>query len=78
MSGSWEIVHPDANYHYSSIKWQTGTGFQSGKFQVVLSGTLATGMLKNGVKPAKGSGTLVGMAGIVGLLHRRVEIASAK
>jgi len=46
----WEIVQPDPNFHFNGIKWQTGTGFQSGEFSVVLSGELITGMVKYGVK----------------------------
>lgn len=46
----WEIVHPDPNYHFNGIKWQTGAGFQSGEFSVVLSGELISGMVKFGVK----------------------------
>lgn len=46
----WEIVHPDPNFHFNGIKWQTGAGFQSGEFTVVLSGELTTGMIKFGVK----------------------------
>lgn len=46
----WEIVQPDPNYHFNGIKWQTGAGFQSGEFSVVLSGELTSGMVKFGVK----------------------------
>lgn len=46
----WENVHPDPNFHFNGIKWQTGAGFQSGEFSVVLSGELTTGMVKYGVK----------------------------
>ena len=46
----WEIVQPDPNFHFNGIKWQTGTGFQSEDFSVVLSGELTTGMVKYGVK----------------------------
>ena len=46
----WEIVHPDPNFHFNGIKWQTGAGFQSGEFSVILSGELTTGMVKYGVK----------------------------
>src|SRR5688500_8804619 len=57
----WEIVQPDPNFHFNGIKWQTGTGFQSGEFSVVLSGELITGMVKYGVKgPAVAIGLVEG------------------
>lgn len=46
----WEIVQPDPNFHLNGIKWQTGTGFQSGEFSVVLSGELTSGTVLVGVK----------------------------
>jgi hypothetical protein len=39
----WEIVHPDPNFHFNGIRWQTGAGFQRGDFSVVLSGELMSG-----------------------------------
>jgi hypothetical protein len=57
----WEIVHPDPNYHFDGIKWQTGTDFQSGEFSIVLSGELTTGMVRYGVKgPAVSIGLVEG------------------
>ena len=46
----WEIVQPDPNFHFNGIKWQTGAGFESGEFSVVLSGNLISGTVKYGVK----------------------------
>jgi hypothetical protein len=46
----WEIVQPDPNYQFNGIKWETGTGFQSGEFSVVLSGELTNGTVLMGVK----------------------------
>jgi hypothetical protein len=46
----WEVVQPDPNYHFDGIKWETGTGFQSGEFTLVLSGELTSGMVQVGVK----------------------------
>lgn len=46
----WEIVQPDPNYHLDGIKWQTGTGFESGEFRVTLSGKLTSGTVLVGVK----------------------------
>jgi len=46
----WEIVQPDPNFHLNGIKWQTGVGFQSGEFSVVLSGELTSGTVLVGVK----------------------------
>jgi len=46
----WEVVHPDPNYHFDGIKWQTGTDFQSGDFAVVIYGELINGIVQVGVK----------------------------
>jgi len=46
----WEVVHPDPNYHFDGIKWETGTDFQSGDFTLVLSGELTNGVVQVGVK----------------------------
>lgn len=46
----WEVVQPDPNYQFDGIKWETGTGFESGEFSVVLSGELMTGSVRVGVK----------------------------
>lgn len=59
----WEIVHPDPNYQLNGIKWQTGTGFQSGEFSVVLSGELMSGIVQVGVKgPDVAIGEIAGPA----------------
>lgn len=46
----WEIVHPDPNYQLDGIKWETGAGFRSGEFSMVLTGELMPGMVRVGVK----------------------------
>jgi len=46
----WEVVHPDPNYHFDGIKWETGTDFRSGDFTVVLSDELMKGVVQVGVK----------------------------
>ena len=46
----WESIQSDPQYKMNGIKWQTGTDFQSGEFRVALSGDLATGMTRAGVK----------------------------
>jgi hypothetical protein len=46
----WEVVHPDPNYHLDGIKWQTGAGFESGEFNVTVSGDLTSGTVLVGVK----------------------------
>ncbi|MEW6029540.1 MAG: DUF3060 domain-containing protein [Chloroflexota bacterium] len=57
----WEVVHPDPNYHFDGIKWQTGTDFQSGEFTVALSGELMSGVVQVGVKgPDAAIGTIAG------------------
>ena len=46
----WEVVQPDPNYQLNGIKWETGTGFESGEFHVVLSGAVVRGNVQVGVK----------------------------
>jgi hypothetical protein len=46
----WEVVQPDPNFHLNGIKWETGTGFQSGDFSVTLTGDLTAGTVGVGVK----------------------------
>lgn len=46
----WEAVHLDPNLHLNWIKWETGTGFQSGVFSVTLTGDLTTGTAQVGAK----------------------------
>jgi hypothetical protein len=53
----WEVVQPDPNFGFDGIKWQTGAGFQSGEFVIVLSGGLVQGTVQTGVK---GSDVAVG------------------
>lgn len=47
---AWEVVQPDPNYQLNGIKWETGAGFRSGEFSVVLSGDLMSGEVYFGVK----------------------------
>ncbi|HEX6270591.1 MAG TPA: DUF3060 domain-containing protein [Anaerolineales bacterium] len=46
----WEVIQPDPNFQLNGIKWQTGAGFQSGEFNLVLSGQLTSGTVQVGVK----------------------------
>lgn len=46
----WEVVQPDPNYQLDGIKWETGAGFRSGEFSVMLSGKLMSGSVQFGVQ----------------------------
>jgi hypothetical protein len=46
----WEVVQPEPDFQLNGIKWQTGAGFQSGEFSVLLSGQLTVGTVHVGVK----------------------------
>ena len=46
----WEVVYPEPNYQLDGIKWETGAGFRSGEFSVMLSGDLMSGAVHFGVK----------------------------
>jgi len=59
----WEVVQPDPNFQLNGIKWQTGAGFQSGEFNVILSGALTVGTVHVGVKgPDVATGLIAGPA----------------
>ena len=59
----WEVVSPDPNYQFDGIKWETGAGFESGEFNVVLSGELTIGIVQVGVKgPDVAIGEIAGPA----------------
>jgi hypothetical protein len=59
----WEVVQLDPNFHLNGIKWQTGTGFQSGDFSVTLTGDLTAGTVQVGAKgPDVAIGSITGPA----------------
>jgi hypothetical protein len=59
----WEVVHPDPNFQLNGIKWETGTGFESGEFSVTLTGQLTSGTVQVGAKgPDVAIGQIAGPA----------------
>jgi hypothetical protein len=58
LPSPWEVVNPDPNHHINGIKWETGTGFQSGVFSVTLTGDLMAGTVQVG---AKGPDVAIGL-----------------
>jgi hypothetical protein len=55
----WEVVQPDPNFQLNGIKWEAGTGFQSGEFSVTLEGELTSGAVQVQVG-AKGPDVAIG------------------